>query len=117
MSKSPLDLLLHIADEVEFLLNESSSMDESVFQLDEKAKRAFARSFEVIGEASKCVPDDLKSKYPDIDWKSMARMRDRLIPHYFGVDYSVVWDTVINDIPYLYEAINSIIKDISVAER
>jgi uncharacterized protein with HEPN domain len=49
MSKSPLDLLHHIADEVEFLLNESSSMDESVFQLDEKAKRAFARSFEVIG--------------------------------------------------------------------
>ena len=62
-----------------------------------KSKRAFARSFEVIGEASKCIPDDVKLKYPGVDWKAMARMRDRLIHHYFGVDYSVVWDTVNSD--------------------
>ena len=112
MSRSPLDLLSHILDEVDFLIRESSEMNEDSFQLDEKTKRAFARSFEVIGEASKCIPDEIKLQYPDIDWKAMARMRDRLIHHYFGVDYAVVWDTVISDIPGLREKINFLINDL-----
>ena len=58
------------------------------------------------------IPNEIKLQYSDIDWKAMGRMRDRLIHHYFGVDYAVVWDTVISDIPGLRKKINSLINDL-----
>ncbi len=110
MSGLPLDLLHHILDEVEFLIQESASLTEDGFIQDEKSKRAFTRSIEIIGEASKQIPAELKEKYPDIEWKAMARMRDRLIHHYFGVDYALVWDTVKEDMPTLKKHVVNIIK-------
>ena len=110
MFQSPLELLKHILDEVEFLCLESSMLDENSFETDEKSKRAFVRSLEIIGEASKNIPSEFKEKYPHLEWKAMARMRDRLIHHYFGVDYPIVWDTIKNDIPRLKTKIEAIIK-------
>ena len=101
MSKSHSDLLHHILDEVNFLIDESESLTEDNFIEDEKLKRAFTRSIEIIGEASKQIPLEIKQAYPDVEWKAMARMRDRLIHHYFGVDYALVWDTIQEDIPLL----------------
>lgn len=103
MPISTLDLLLHILDEIKFLCKEKNSLSEETFLSDERAKRAFVRSFEIIGEASKSIPDTFKEKHFEIEWKEMARMRDRLIHHYFGVDYYIVWDTVEADIPRLKE--------------
>jgi uncharacterized protein with HEPN domain len=99
MSKLPLDLLYHIRDEMKFLISESQDLCEEDFQKDEKAKRAFVRSLEIIGEASKNFPKEFRESHAEIPWKMMARMRDRLIHHYFGVDYPVVWDTVIRKFP------------------
>ncbi len=79
---------------------------------DEKTKRAFVRSFEIIGEASKNIPSEVKEKHKEIEWKEMARMRDRLIHHYFGVDYFIVWDTVQESIPKLKEQIEAVIREI-----
>ena len=110
MSKLPLDLLYHIRDEINFLLSESKDLREEDFQKDEKAKRAFVRSLEIIGEASKNFSKEFRESHPEIPWKMMARMRDRLIHHYFGVDYPVVWDTVISDVPQLSEEIEKLIK-------
>jgi len=59
---------------------------------DETLKRAFARSIEVIGEASKRLPEDIKAMQPDIEWRKVSGMRDRLIHDYFGIDYTIVWD-------------------------
>jgi uncharacterized protein with HEPN domain len=64
----------------------------------------------VIGEAVKQLPDDLRQKYPAIDWRAMAGMRDRLIHHYFGVDYDIVWDVVINKVPELEVEIKKILE-------
>ena len=83
MSKSHLDLLHHISDEIDLLLSESANTDKNAFLEDEKLKRACARNFEIIGEASKNIPQNIKNMYPKVEWKAMARMRDRLIHHYF----------------------------------
>lgn len=81
MPYSASDLIRHILDEVAFL----------------------------IGEAAKKVPDDFKVKHPEVSWKSMARMRDKLIHHYFGVDYSLVWNTVQENIPKLEQQLKKLI--------
>ncbi len=116
MPKSHNDLLHHILDEANFLINESDFLTEGDFIQDEKSKRAFARSIEIIGEASKQIPVEVKEAYPDVEWKAMARMRDRLIHHYFGVDYGLVWDTIQENIPLLKEQVTQIIEAESGSE-
>lgn len=75
--------------------------------------RAFTRSFEVIGEAVKNLPDEFRIQYPLVDWKGYAGMRDKLIHHYFGVDYDIVWDSLQNEIPELKQWIDVIIETAS----
>jgi len=79
------------------------------FREDDKTASAVIRKFEIIGEATKQIPDDIKQKYPEIPWKEMAGMRDRLIHLYFGVDYNLVWTTIKNRIPI----VKSLIKNIT----
>jgi uncharacterized protein with HEPN domain len=74
---------------------------ENTFQSDETVRRAFVRSLEIIGEAAKNINNEIKDEYPDIKWREIAGMRDKLIHHYFGVDYSLVWDVVENKIDEL----------------
>ncbi|RMH00521.1 MAG: DUF86 domain-containing protein, partial [Chloroflexi bacterium] len=61
--------------------------------------------------ATKQVPEDIRQKYPHIQWRAMAGMRDRLIHGYFGIDYDIVWDVVINKIPALQQDIEEILRN------
>lgn len=110
MSFEPRDYLRHILAEVDYLLANRTGVSFDAFAADDTLRRAFARSLEIIGEAAKKVPDEFRAEHPDIEWRAMASMRDRLIHDYFGVDYEIVWDVVQNRIPDLRRQIVSILE-------
>jgi len=80
------------------------------FIRDEKTIDAVIRNLEVVGEAAKNVPEEIRQKYPRIPWKEVAGMRDRLIHAYFGVDLEIVWQTIVSDLPKLESELVKIIK-------
>lgn len=110
--KSQLNYLKHILDECDYLIQESRSITLDEFIADLNRTRAFVRSIEIIGEATKNLSTDLKLKYNHVEWKKIAGTRDRLIHGYFDVDYELIFDVVKNKIPDLRFNVASIIHDI-----
>jgi len=85
------------------------SFDE--FSKDEKTQFALIRVIEIIGEASKKIPDEIKNQSKEIPWREISGMRDLLIRDYFGVNIQVVWQTGIKDLPDLKEKIFRLIQN------
>lgn len=80
------------------------------FQENDMVSSAVIRKFEIIGEAAKMIPDVITSRHPEIPWKEMAGMRDRLIHFYFGIKYDLVWSTIKDVIPAVKPLIQKIIS-------
>ena len=87
-------------------------MSFDAFVGDDKTASAVVRKLEIIGEATKNVPEVIRQKSPQMPWRDMAGMRDRIIHAYFDVNYSIVWETVENRIPLLQPIIAQILKDL-----
>ena len=87
------------------------------FASDEKTNYAVVRCVEIIGEAAKNIPENIRRKYPDIPWKKMAGMRDKISHFYFGIDMKKVWLAVKRDIPKIKPQIRKILKDISKKKK
>jgi uncharacterized protein with HEPN domain len=88
--------ILESASEVEVFIAGMSFDD---FFRDKKTINAVIRSLEVMGEAAKRVPEGIRANYPEIPWKRMAGMRDKLIHEYAGVDLETVWDVATEELP------------------
>ena len=110
-SNDYLDKINHINDEANYLITKSKGLTHDYFIKDETLKRAFVRSLEIIGEAVKKIPKQVCEQYTKIEWNKIAGMRDKLIHHYFGVDYDLVWDIIENYIPKLKETIKLILNE------
>jgi len=87
------------------------------FMEDRKTINAVIRSLEIIGEATKKIPFCIREKHPIVPWKEIAGMRDKLIHEYFGVDLSIIWETIKHDFVDLESAINAESKVIDVSNE
>lgn len=99
MSFQTSDYLRHILDETAYLIQSSPATDKASFKQDATLRRAFVRSIEVIGEATLRLPQTYRQAHTQIDWRSLIGLSDRLLHAYFGVDYDLVWDVVVNKVP------------------
>ncbi|RKX74518.1 MAG: hypothetical protein DRP87_16670 [Spirochaetes bacterium] len=81
------------------------------FEKDDKTSSAVIRKFEIIGEATKSIPESIKKKYSKVPWKEMAGMRDKLIHFYFGVNYRLVWQTIHNRLRKVKPLIEEILNE------
>lgn len=112
MSKLPIEYLRHIYDECDFITSMiQSNMTKEALIDNEVLKRAIIRSLEIIGEATKQIPADIKQQWSEVPWRNIAGMRDKLIHDYIGVNYSIVWDVIRNKIPEIKPVIAQIIEN------
>jgi uncharacterized protein with HEPN domain len=105
------DCLLYLRDIIramESIRSFTTDMHYEAFRADDKTSSAVIRKLEIIGEAAKQIPAEFRRKYPQILWKEMAGMRDRLIYFYFSVDYQLVWTAISKRIPELLKQLKNI---------
>jgi uncharacterized protein with HEPN domain len=105
------DYLHDILDAVNDIESFTIGQTYDEFVKDRKTLNAVIRSIEIIGEASKNIPDPIKRKHKELPWKQMAGMRDKLIHAYFGVDTETLWKASKNNIPQLKTPIQKILKE------
>jgi uncharacterized protein with HEPN domain len=87
-------------------------LDQESFSKDEKTFDAVIRNLEVIGEAIKKIPEEVRNRYPAIEWKKIAGVRDILVHEYFGIDVDIVWDIVQHKLSPLEIQIKRIVADL-----
>jgi uncharacterized protein with HEPN domain len=112
MSREFLDFIDDILDAMDKAEQMLDGVSFSQFESDFRTNFAVVRALEIIGEAAKRLPDEFRQIYPDIPWKSMAGMRDRIIHGYDNVDLQIVWAVVIRDIPQIKPKIVRIVKEL-----
>ncbi len=111
MSREFMDFIEDILDGMNKAETLLEGVSYSQFESDFRINFAVVRALEIIGEAAKHLPDELRQRYPDIPWKNMAGMRDRIIHGYDNLDLQIVWAVVKNDIPQIKPHIELVIKD------
>lgn len=110
MKKDDTVYLRHILDEIQFLKRISHDRRRDDLINDDYFAHAVRSAIEVIGEAAGNVPSQIKSESPDIPWRDMAALRNRIIHGYFRIDYSIVWNVIVQDLPDIEPKISALLQ-------
>ena len=117
-SPLPRERLMHIRDEVLFLQRCRAKLPDLVALVaDEVLSRATVRSIEIIGEATKHLPLEWCQAYPEIEWRNIARMRDKLTHHYFDTDFEFVWLVLQKQIDPLSKTVARMLEELPSREQ
>ena len=106
--------LLHVRDAIDAIVTYTAAGPDQ-FASDRKTQDAVLRNLEIIGEAVKRLSTDVKDGHPDIPWRQIAGMRDKLIHDYFGVDLDLVWKVVENQLPAVRQRVDTILRQLDSA--
>jgi len=106
------DYIEDIIEAVNRLKNFTKGISYEKFLRDDKTMFAVVRALEIIGEASKNIPNETKKKYPGVPWKDMAGMRDKLIHEYFGIKADLLWRAVKEELPPIVPLLEKMLKDL-----
>jgi len=104
--------LKHILDAMSDIEKFTEGVTKRRFYENKEKQYAVLRALEIIGEATKNLSSELKANNPDVPWRDIAGMRDKLIHQYFGVNLDLVWETIKNRLPEFKKQISKILKEI-----
>ncbi len=110
--RTPKLFILDILESAQKIEEYVKGMDFDDFSNDEKTIDAVVRKFEIIGEAANNIPQEIKIKHLDVDWRMMIGMRNVLAHEYFGTELEVVWDAIKEDIPIVKLLMENVLKDL-----
>jgi uncharacterized protein with HEPN domain len=112
MNREIGDYIQDILEAMDNAITFIENMSYEEFAQDTKTIYAVIRAIEVIGEATKNIPDEIRKKYPEIPWKDMAGMRNKAIHEYFGVKIEMVWLTIKENIPKIKPFIKKVYEEL-----
>jgi|SRR3989338_394686 len=104
------DFLGDIKEAMELIASYTKGLTYKKFLIDRKTQDAVVRNLEVIGEATNNITADFKASHPEVPWKALAGLRDKLIHFYFGIDYKIVWSIAKKELPKLCKKVKNILK-------
>ena len=90
-----------------------ANVDKDTFKTDDMRVDGVLFNLMTVGEAIKNIPDELHDRHPDVRWRDIARFRDRVVHHYFGIDLDIVWEIVDVHLPPLREFVEQLLQDIT----
>ncbi len=109
MSRRDRDYLSDIREAIQRIITYTSNMSFEQFLNDRKTQDAVVRNLEVIGEAAKNLSDHMRGTYNQIPWKELVGVRDKMIHHYFGINYEIVWTIATKELPDLRSQIEDLL--------
>ena len=115
MAKRQLNVYLEdIVESIEIIEGFVGGVTQDAFEVNLEKQDAVIRRLAIIGEAVKNIPDDIRSKYPEVPWRDAAGLRDVVVHEYFGVSLEIIWNVAIRELPVLKGQILHIQKDLNL---